>query len=216
LRLLNPAGYRLFTTDHVEIKLGQPLPAERGYDDLIKLLDQARQSGATEQGEVDGPDKRTWSVLITPIEDGGQVAVLHDVTHFKDLDRVKSEFIATASHGLKNPIASILGYSDLLEKAGSLNTQQADFVHRIQKAAEQMHELVLNLLELARMDMGTEIKLEPCDLSDLLLSVTDEFQPQAELKLQTLTLVPLEGRPRVQGDVIRLRQVMRNLVGNAI
>lgn len=216
LRLLNPAGYRLFTTDHVEIKLGQPLPSERGYDDLIKLLDQARQSGATEQGEIDWPDKRTWSVLITPIEDGGQVAVLHDVTHFKDLDRVKSEFIATASHDLKNPIASILGYSDLLEKAGALNTQQTDFVHRIQKAAEQMHELVLNLLELARMDMGTEIKLEPCDLSDLLVSVTDEFQPQAELKQQTLMLLPFEGRPRVQGDVLRLRQVMRNLVGNAI
>jgi len=216
LRLLNPAGYRLFTTDHVEIKLGQPLPVQRGYDDLIKLLDQARQSGATEQGEIDWPDKRTLAVLITPIEDGGQVAVLHDVTHFKDLDRVKNEFIATASHDLKNPIASILGYSDLLEKAGPLNPQQGDFVNRIQKAAEQMHELVLNLLELARMDMGTELKLEPCSLSDLLVNMTDEFHPQAAAKQQTLTLLPLDSRPQVKGDVLRLRQVMRNLVGNAI
>ncbi len=76
--------------------------------------------------------------LITPIEAGGQVAILHDVTRFKDLDKVKNEFIATASHDLKNPITSISGFSHLLEHAGPLNSQQKEFVTRIQGATHTM------------------------------------------------------------------------------
>ena len=55
------------------------------------------------------------TVLFTPIEEGGCVVVLHDVTHFKKLEKVKNEFIATASHDLRNPITSIKGYSHLIQ-----------------------------------------------------------------------------------------------------
>jgi signal transduction histidine kinase/CheY-like chemotaxis protein len=216
LELLNVAGARLFTD--VATRLEQPLPAGHGYDDLIRLLDQARLSGTPAQGEIAWPDRRTFVALITPIEDVGQVAVLHDITHFKELDRVKSEFIATASHDLKNPITSVLGYSEMLAVAGPLNEMQADFAGRIRRAAKQMHELVLDLLDLARVDLGVDLQREPCDVFALLTSVVEEFRPQAEAKGHTLTLrrEGMGGALEATADDSRLRQVARNLIGNAI
>jgi signal transduction histidine kinase len=213
---LNVAGARLFTD--VATRLEQRIPAGHGYDNLICLLDQARLSGTPAQGEITWPDRRTFVALITPIEDVGQVAVLHDITHFKELDRVKSEFIATASHDLKNPITSVLGYSEMLAVAGPLNDTQADFAGRIHRAAKQMHELVLDLLDLTRVDLGVDLQREPCDVCALLNSVVEEFRPQAEAKGHTLTLrrEGETGALAVTADDSRLRQVARNLIGNAV
>ncbi|MEK7278245.1 MAG: HAMP domain-containing sensor histidine kinase, partial [Chloroflexota bacterium] len=162
------------------------------------------------------PDKRTFSALITPIEEGGHVAILHDVSHFVDVERVKNEFIAAASHDLKGPITAIFGYSQLLAKGGELTPQQSDYLSRMQKAAKQMLDLVQNLLELARIDMGVDLKLEPCNMRDLLTGVADEFQAQAASKGQNFKLLPFEGQAHIMADTPRLRQVLRNLIGNAI
>jgi two-component system phosphate regulon sensor histidine kinase PhoR len=154
--------------------------------------------------------------VVTPIDDGGEVAIIHDVTHFKALDQLKNEFIATTSHDLKNPIFAVLGYSDLLGKAGPLTPMQVDFVNRIRNSAVQMQDLVLNLLEMARMDMGTRLKLEILDVGELVKGVVEEFKNQADGKKITLTTDALNGLPLIQGDHHRLQQVTRNLVSNAI
>jgi signal transduction histidine kinase len=214
LQLVNLAGERLFTD--VDTRVGNPLPGGWGYGRLIELIDDAKDNDSPLEAEVDWPDKRTFSALTTPIEAGGLVVVLHDVTHFKDLERVKNEFIATASHDLKNPIHAVLGYSDLMEKAGPLTDLQKDFVERLKRASSQMYELVLNLLELARADLDQALNAQPYDLQDLLSSVTHEFQTQAISKGQTLTYESLKDRPQVKVDLPRIRQVLQNLVGNAI
>ena len=180
------------------------------------MLEDLRKANTNGQGEIAWPDKRTFSIIVTPVEDGGQVAILHDVSHFKALDHLKNEFLATASHDLKNPIFSVLGYSDLLSKAGPLNPMQADFVGRIRSSAVQMQDLVLNLLEIARMDMGTKLRLELLDLNEVLAMVVEEFRPQAEAKQHTLNLELSCTPVQVTGDKIRLQQVARNLLGNAI
>ena len=214
LQLVNPAGERLFTD--VETQLGQRLPAGRGYDDLIQLLDRARRPGASVQEEIAWPDKRAFSVMTTPIEDGGHVAVLHDVTHFKNLERVKNEFLAAASHDLKNPLTAILGYTNLMEMVGPLNEQQKGFVERMQYAAKQMHDLVQSLLDLARVDMGVELRREIYSLSEILSAIAKEFHGQAEARRQTLTWRPPAKDILVEVDLSRIQQVFRNLVGNAI
>jgi signal transduction histidine kinase/DNA-binding response OmpR family regulator len=214
LQLVNLAGERLFTD--VDARVGQTLPEGWGYDRLIQLINDAQDADDPTEAEVDWPDQRVFSALTTPIEAGGLVVVLHDVTHFKDLERVKNEFIATASHDLKNPIHAVLGFSDLLEKAGPLNNMQKDFVERLKRASSQMYELVLNLLELARTDLDTSLNAQPYDLQDLLASVTHEFQTQADDKGHTLTYEDPEGRPQVEVELPRIRQVLQNLVGNAI
>jgi signal transduction histidine kinase/DNA-binding response OmpR family regulator len=214
LNLLNPAGEKLFTDFNA--RLNHPLEAGHGYDALIQMLEEARVSEFTKSGEIAWPDKRTFVALITPIESGGLVAILHDVTRFKDVERVKNEFIATASHDLKNPITSIAGYSELLAQAGPLNEIQSDFAHRIQTAARAMSELVQNMLELAQVDLNAAQKHESVELGALLAGVADEFTPQATARKQTLKFDPLTVPARVNGDPLQLKQLFRNLIGNAI
>ncbi len=222
LTLANPAGEQLF--QDAESRVGQPMPSGEGYDDLIGLLDQVRQSGEHCQGEVSWPDGRTFSVLVTPVEEGGQVAVLHDVSNFMALAELKNEYIATASHDLKNPIMAVLGYSDLLAKAGPLSEMQADFSRRIRNSALQMRDLVLNLLEISRLESGVAMQQEVVDLHELLNVVAQELHEQVQAKGHTLTMdlcsgtdqMPEAGHPKVDGDRTLLQQMARNLLSNAI
>ena len=214
LNLINPAGEKLFTD--FAASLNRPLAAGHGYDALIQMLAEARLSGDSKSGEIVWPDKRTFVALITPIESGGLVATLHDVTRFKDVERVKNEFIATSSHDLKNPITSIAGFSQLLAQAGPLNELQADFVHRIRTTSQTMNELVQNMLQLVQIDLDAAQKHEAVELGALLAGVVDEFAPQAIAKEQTLRFDPLTVPVQVSGDPLQLKQLFRNLIGNAI
>ena len=145
-----------------------------GYP-LIALLGQAYAAGVAVTGEVTWPDQRVFTTLVTPIEDGGHVVTLQDVTHFKDLERVKNEFIATASHDLKNPIMSISGFSSLMAQAGPLNEQQMEFVERIQSASQNMNELVHSMLDLVQIDLEAEPKKEPVDFAKLVADAAPEI-----------------------------------------
>ncbi|MBK8780778.1 MAG: response regulator [Anaerolineales bacterium] len=214
LCLLNPAGEKLFTDFNTRIN--EPLPSDAGYEKFVAMLNEARVSRLSSSGEVTWPDQRTFMALITPIEDGGQVAILHDVTHFKDLEKVKNEFIATASHDLKNPITTISGFSSLLEQAGPLNAQQHEFLNYIKSASSIMTELVQNMMSLAQMDLDIQKKYVSVDMQKLLGEMADEFTPQAHKKEQSLKFTPLSAPVHVNGDPLQLRQLLRNLLGNAI
>jgi signal transduction histidine kinase/CheY-like chemotaxis protein len=214
IQLVNLAGERLFTD--VDTRIGSPLPSGQGYDELIDFLETAHLETTPTQGEIDWPDQRTFSVHATPIQNGGLVVVLHDVTQFKDLERIKNEFIATASHDLKNPISAVMGYSNLLEKAGPLNDQQKEFVTGLHRASTQMYELVLNLLEMARYDLESSLQLESLNVTELLEGFVVDFQTQADSKGHTMYFESPIDDLRVNVDMPRIRQVMQNLIGNAI
>ena len=214
LSMLNPAANGLFSD--YETKIGLPLARGCGYDSLIEALEATYTSGKTYSKEILWADQRIFNVLFTPIAEGGCVAVLHDVTHFKRLEKVKNEFIATASHDLRNPLTSIKGYSVLIQQAGPLTENQIDFAKRIQRAAEHMTELVENMLDLAKMDLDAKPQREMLDVVPMLIGLADEYKPQAEAKGQMLTLGQTEDNSKVQGDVLKIRQALRNLIGNAI
>jgi two-component system, OmpR family, phosphate regulon sensor histidine kinase PhoR len=214
LSMVNPAGQKLFTD--YEMRIGRQLPGGMGYDLLVQGLQQAARSGVSFAGEIEWPDKRVFSAAITSVKEGGCVVVLHDVSRFKELEKVKDEFIATASHDLRNPITSINGFSHLIRKAGPLNDLQSDFMTRIQDAAVHMSQLVDNMLNLAKMDLGQDHKQEAVDLSILLAKVADEFHPHAQAKGQSLVLEQATHGSQVSGDPLQLLQALRNLVGNAV
>ena len=214
LSLVNPVGEKLFTDQ--KVRIGERLPSGAGYDALSALIDQTRRLNTSFTGEVAWPDQCTYSTALAPLQEGGMVVVMHDVTRFKKLERVKDEFIATASHDLRNPITAIKGYNLLLGQAGSLNDNQKDFVQRIQNATKTIEELVDNMLDLAKMDLGAEKKFEPLNLSLLIWEMADEFQPQADAKDQLLAIGQTEPNSFVLADPLMIRQALRNLVGNAI
>lgn len=214
LSMLNPAAQLLFAGDVV--KIGLPLARGNGNDALIEALEEAYLSGQSYAREMAWSDQRVFNALFTLIPEGGCVVVLHDVTHFKELEKVKNGFVATASHDLRNPITTIKGYSQLLKSAGPLNEHQTDFILRIQNAAEHMHELVENVLDLAKMDLGAEKQHELLDLASIVHELADEFRPQAEGKGQALKLEDTGSNSQVKGDALKIRQALRNLIGNAI
>lgn len=214
LNLLNPAGEQLFTD--FPAKLNQPLPANCGYEAFIQMIGDARAAGMSKSGEVVWPDQRTFTAFIAPIEDGGTLAILHDVSRFKDLDRIKNEFIATASHDLKNPLTSIGGYTQLLTQAGPLSDNQKEFVERIQHASKTMGELVQNMMSLVQLDLEASQKYEPINVNTLITEMEHEFAPQANGKLQSLSAQTYSHPVHVNGDPLQLRQVFRNLISNAI
>jgi two-component system phosphate regulon sensor histidine kinase PhoR len=214
LSMLNPAARGLFTD--LETKVGLPLMRGRGYDALLNGLEETYTLGTAHSREIAWPDRRVFNALFTPIAEGGCVLVMHDVTNFKRLEKVKNEFIATASHDLRNPLTSIKGYSQLMQAMGPLNENQVDFVKRIQHGAEHMAELIENMLDLAKMDMGTPLKTEKIDVITTLTDLADEFKPQAQAKNQMLSVIGTDCNFKIQGDALKIRQALRNLIGNAI
>ncbi|NJN79298.1 MAG: response regulator [Anaerolineales bacterium] len=135
----------------------------------------------------------------------------------KQLEKIKNEFIATASHDLKNPIMSISGYSTLLKKAGPLTDQQEEFIERIQSSTKNMLELVQNMLQLTEIDLQkTETSREAIDTISLLKEVVGEFEVQAQQKGQTLQLQNEIASASIYADMLQIKQAIRNLIGNAI
>jgi K+-sensing histidine kinase KdpD len=78
--------------------------------------------------EITAPDGRVFSLQAIPIPGVGAAVTFHDVTHFKELDRIKSEFVSAVSHDLRSPLTAILGYVELLERAGPLTPMQQHFL----------------------------------------------------------------------------------------
>lgn len=214
LSLMNPVGENIFI--NMKLTMGESIHAGHGYDNLIQMIEDVRTSHVAKSMEIIWPDDRTFATLLTPIESGGVVAILHDVTHFKEVEKVKDEFIATASHDLKNPITSILGFSQLLSQAGPLNEKQAEFTRLIQGAAQTMNDLVQNMMQLAQIDLNTIQKHEVMEMGPLLAEMVDEFIPQAQEKEQALSFTPPAAPVQINGNPLQLRQLFRNLLGNAI
>jgi signal transduction histidine kinase len=97
-----------------------------------------------------------------------------------------------------------------------LNETQLDFANRIYSAANNMNELVQDLLDLAKVDANVELEREVIDINALAAEVADEFKPQAREKNQALEFFNSADQLKVEGDPFQLKQALRNLVGNAI
>lgn len=166
--------------------------------------------------EIELTDGRIFNALRTPIEGVGQAIVLHDITHLKELDRIKSEFVTTVSHDLRSPLTAILGYVELIERAGELNSQQQEFIKRVQVSVEQITGLVNNLLDLGRIEAGIDVAKEKTPLDVLARYAVEGLRGTAEAKGLALEVDLAQGLPLVYGAPIRLRQMIGNLLENAI
>ena len=137
----------------------------------------------------------------------------------RELDRLKSNFLATVSHELRTPLTSIIGYSEMLESgiAGELSTEQTEFVQTIHKKGDELLALITSLLDLSKLEQGVlKIRPEPVDVGALVQNIADTMRPHALQKEIQVHVDLGSDLPTIEGDPVRLRQVLSNLAENAI
>ncbi len=137
----------------------------------------------------------------------------------KELDLLKSNFLATVSHELRTPLTSIIGYSEMLSEglAGEMKPEQLEFVRTIQDKGGQLLSLIMGLLDVGKLESGTmRLTKRTLTIAPVLDEVVSTLMPAARKKGVTLQLDVIPGLPFVRGDPERLRQVFLNLVENAI
>jgi signal transduction histidine kinase/DNA-binding response OmpR family regulator len=150
-------------------------------------------------------------------EDGSVVWTARDVTERARLERLKSEFVATASHELRSPLTSIKGFVELLEQSpDELSERQREFIEIIRVSTNRLVDLVNDLLDVALVEAGEiEIHPRPADVGELVHEVGRLLGPRMTEKDQTLVLELPEDRPLALIDPARVRQIVTNLVTNA-
>jgi signal transduction histidine kinase/CheY-like chemotaxis protein len=212
LLLINRAAMQAFGVDGKLV--GKPVVEIFEDEKLISLLCTKGKLPHMDEIEVDAD--RFYSAQRTPIQDVGQAVVFHNISHLKELDRIKSEFVTTVSHDLRSPLTAVLGYLELIERAGSVNEQQGEFIDRAQMSVTQITDLVNDLLELGRVEAGLDMAKEDTPLTVLARYAIEGLRGSAEAKEITLEVDLQEYAPLVNGDPVRLRQMIGNLLDNAI
>jgi len=129
---------------------------------------------------------------------------------------MKSDFVATVSHDLRSPLAIISGYAALLEEVGELDETQQEFVEGIKLSVARMITLINNLLDLGKIEAGVGMEMKPCQLVTVINKAVESLREQARAKEMVLQFDLPPELPLVQGNQVRLDQVVSNLVGNAI
>ncbi|MFH0890440.1 MAG: sensor histidine kinase [Candidatus Liptonbacteria bacterium] len=179
----------------------------------IKKLEQG--TGLVAQGKFDKPVEITTGDELEEL--GNSFNKMMD--GLKQLRQLKDEFVFVAAHELRTPVTAIKGYLSMIEDGtvGPVTPEIKEFVHKVIDANQRLIQLVNDLLQVARSDAGRmEIKVEPSDIPGAINLVLGELKPLALEKQITVTYKESTSLPRVLADTLRLKEVMINLVGNAI
>jgi two-component system NtrC family sensor kinase len=185
------------------------------HQELVETL-QSGPHTSPSRLELTLEDGRVLNTQVSPIPNIGLVLTMQDITHLKELDRIKSEFVSTVSHDLRSPLTAILGYVELLERVGPLNDQQRDFVSRVELSVHNITTLINDLLELGRIEAGFDTRKELIPFQNLIEITIEELKAQIEEKNQIFIKDVPDKLPAVLGNPIQLRQMLSNLLGNAI
>jgi PAS domain S-box-containing protein len=225
---INPAFTRLtgYTSEEVLGKNHRLLKSGEQDTTYYQHLWQTILVGEVWQGELINrrKDGTTYveEAAIAPVRGAsGQIAnfiaIKQDITGRKEVDRMKSEFVALVSHELRTPLTSIKGYVDLLLQGDVSNVaEQQDYLRIIRSNTHRLVDLINDLLDIARIESGEiEPKRVPLDIAALIRVVADALRPQIGAKRQHLILDLAADLPAVPGDADRVVQIIANLLSNA-
>jgi two-component system NtrC family sensor kinase len=146
----------------------------------------------------------------------GYALTLQDISYFKELDRIKTEFVQTISHDLRSPLTAILGYVELINRVGEVNKQQQEFINRVRISVRNIAELINNLLELGRIEAGFDTRKEFVPMGIIMQYAIDSLYNQIDELSHELTVDISKDVPNAYGDPVRLRQVVDVLLNNAV
>ncbi len=195
-------------------RTGVPLAHIEGGVDLETALTELQETNQHSL-DVTWPDGRIFHVSMNEVQPYGTVLSLDDVTYLKKLSEMKSQFVETVSHDLKNPLSMIKGFARMLHYE-NLSDQGRINLEHIAQSVDHMEALVNNLLDLAQIEAGMGGATEHCNLVDITKGVLEDYVLRFEKKgLQLHSDLPTSV-PRVSANPVRLREVVVNLVSNAI
>ncbi len=217
ISLANPAAEAVLR-GRWQAAIGQPVADWLNSPELVSLL---RRTGERQTAEVTLADGRVLFAEVSEIEAAGGVlpgrlCVLRDVTHYKKLDALKSDFVATVSHDLRTPLDLMRGYATMLSMVGSLTDKQREFLGKILSSIDSMAHLVDNLLDLGRIEAGVGLKLEAVEAAAVIQDVVAAYRAQAVNKQIALEVDIADGMVPIEADATLLRQAVSNLLDNAL
>lgn len=221
----NPASTRLLHT--WGIRVGEPVPL-----DMKRFIQTTLGMKTSQEIEV-ACDDLIYSLVVAPISEEAYVNMYgRNVTARRKAERemleaketaelanrAKSDFLATMSHELRTPLTGILGYAQLLKNEANISEKHRNGLAVIENSADHLLSLINEILDLSRIEAGSlELHLEPVNLSRHLETLSNIMRARAEDKRLSYTFECLsELPPLVLGDERRLRQVLINLLDNAI
>jgi two-component system NtrC family sensor kinase len=216
--IVNQAASAAFSLPPEEKIIGLRLEDVLQDNEALAFMSQRVGRGGhfNQRAELTAADGRIFTASMTIIEGVGRAIVMHDITQFKELDKLKSEFVAVVSHDLRSPLTAILGYVQLMERAGPLNEVQKDFVRRVQASVGNITSLITDLLDLGRLEAGLDLSLTSCPIGAILEDIAIELSPLIANKKLKLSLNIADNLPAVWADHNRLQQAFTNLVNNAV
>ena len=159
---------------------------------------------------------RTSVIYDSERKETGIVTIMHDVTHEREVDRMKTEFISTAAHELRTPLTSIQGFSEILMTRDDLGLEeQKKFLSYINKQSVGLTNIINDLLDISRIESGRGFALNKLlyNATDSIKNVIPYFQEQ--YKGHRFEVVPLEEPLELYADKEKMEQVFKNLLSNA-
>jgi PAS domain S-box-containing protein len=218
LLLANPAAWQVLGLpgEAVNGKAINTIIQQPALLGLLQVVSEDKQSA-----EVDLEDGKSYlataSSVIVEGQPVGRICILRDVTRFKELDTLKSEFVATVSHDLRYPLTTMRGYATMLEMVGELNEQQSTYVRKIISSVDGMNQLVTSLLDLGRIDAGVDLQPEMVPVQDVVERVIGALQLTASQKQVVISSdISPHAIPLVEADPALLQQALHNLLENAV
>lgn len=198
----------LFSRVREVVETGQPA-----------TMDESENFFSTEQNGA----QRHYQYFVTPVYGAsddmlGVILLLRDVTKLKELDRLKSEFVANASHELKTPLTGIeMSLGLLQEQADQLNEEDRELLGVAREDAGRIRMLVNDLLDLSKIESGRlELDTTPVPVALLFEKALQNFTVQAEQHGVQLLSETAESLPPVQADATKITWVLTNLISNAL
>ncbi len=214
--LANQTAEKLFRVKEVENKPLIEAVRDHEVDELLRLCLKTGQTQAVNYES--GTSKRYLRAIAIPIAHSGVLLLFQDLTELIKLQTTRRELIGNISHELRTPLAGIKAMVETLS-GGAVDDKKAarDFLTRIDGEVERLTQLVSELTELSRIETGkAELRLELVNLNQLAEEVISQLSPQAERQKLTLGKKLAARLPKVNADRARVRQVITNLVHNAI
>ena len=170
------------------------------------------------------PDGRTYLSRNRPIKNGGRINTLSDITEIQDAltaacaaEKAKSEFLANMSHEIRTPMNGIMGMAELLESS-DLGSRETDCVNVINRSGKALLTIINDILDFSKIESGhMELDAAPFDLRDTLEDITALLSTKvAETGIDLLLRMQPNLPVCYLGDAGRIRQVLTNIVGNAV